>query len=107
MRSKVIEKGWLEDDLKKAQKELKGAREYILAQELLIGELVSQIETTDEIQAHSELELHEMEGACRLAIETLQSYEQSIKNFGLLFGNGTRCISKLKEAIGEQELTSL
>jgi len=33
MRSKVIEKGWLEDDLKKAQKELKEAKEYILAQE--------------------------------------------------------------------------
>lgn len=102
MRSKVIEKGWLEDDLKKAQKELKEAQEYILAQERLIQELVSQIETNDEIQDHSELELHEMEGACRLAIETLQGYEQSIKNFGLLFGAGNRCITKLKEAIGRR-----
>jgi len=102
MRSKVIEKGWLEDDLKKAQKELKEAQDYILTQEALIGELVSQIETKDEIQSYSELELHEMEGACRLAIETLQSYEQSIKNFGLLFGAGNRCIAKLKEAIGDK-----
>ena len=107
MRSKVIEKGWLEDDLKKAQKELKEDQEYILAQERLIKELVSQIETKDEIQANSELELHEMGSACKLAIETLQSYEQSIKNFGLLFGAGNRCITKLKEAIGERELSSL
>ena len=103
MRSKVIEKGWLEDDIKKAQKELKEAKEYILAQERLIQELVSQIETKDEIQDHMEVELHEMEGACRLAIETLQGYEQSIKNFGLLFGTGKECIRKLKEAIGDKE----
>lgn len=103
MRSKVIEKGWLEDDLKKAQKELKEAREYILASEILIQELVSEIETKDEILCLQEHNLDKMESACRLAIGTLQGYEPSIKNFGLLFGNGKECIRKLKEAIGDKE----
>jgi len=63
MRSKVIEKGWLEDDLKKAQKELKEAREYILASEILIQELVSQIETKDEILCLQEHDL-DKNGEC-------------------------------------------
>lgn len=102
MRSKTIEKNWLEDDINKLKKELKEAQDCILAQEVLIEELVSQIETKDEIQSNSELELYEMEGACRLAISTLQGYEQCIKNFGLLFGAGNNCISKLKEALGKK-----
>ena len=102
MKSKAINKNWLEDDIASLKKELKEAKDYILAQEVLVQELVSQIETKDDIQSNSELELHEMEGACRLAISTLQGYEQSIKNFGLLFGAGNNCISKLKEAIGEK-----
>ena len=104
MKSKITNKNknWLEVDIASLKKELKEAQDYILAQEALVQELVSQIETKDEIQSNSELELHEMEGACRLAINTLQSYEQSIKNFGLLFGNGKECIRKLKEAIGDK-----
>jgi len=43
MRSKVITKGWLEDDIKKLQKELKEV------QERLVEELVSEIETKDAI----------------------------------------------------------
>ena len=101
MRSKVLEKNWLEDDIKKLKKELKEAKDYILAQERLVEELVSQIETKDEIQSLSELDLYEMEGACKYAISTLQNYEQYVKNFGLLFGAGKDCISALKAAIGE------
>jgi len=103
MKSKVIEKNWLEDDLKRLQKELKEAREYILAQESLITELVSQIETKDAIQDQQEVELELMTVACKYAISTLQSYEQTIRNFGLLFGNGKECIRQLKVVIGEQE----
>jgi len=57
MISKVIEKGWLEDDLKKLQKELKGTKEYVLAQEELIEELFSQIETKDELIYQEQLPL--------------------------------------------------
>ena len=103
MKSKVINKNWLEDDIASLKKELKESQDYILAQEALVQELVSQIETKEEIQSNSELELYEMEGACRLAISTLQGYEQSIKNFGLLFGTGQACINKLKEALGDKE----
>ena len=103
MRSKTIGKNWLEDDVNKLKKELKEAQDYILAQEALVQELVSQIETKDEIEVNSDLELHKMECAIRYAVATLYGYEQSIKKFGLLFGAGQVCINKLKEVIGDKE----
>ncbi len=36
--------------------------------------------------------------AAKLALDTLHAYEASIKQFGLLFGNGTRAIEALKKA---------
>ena len=104
MKSKITNKNknWLEVDIASLKKELKEAQDYILAQEALIQELVSQIETKDEIEVNSDLELHKMECAIRYAVATLYGYEQSIKKFGLLFGNGKECIRKLKEAIGDK-----
>lgn len=88
------------DDLEKEPEE---AREYILATDVLIKELVSEIETKDELLYQKELEVELMTNVCKYAISTLQSYEQSIRNFGLLFGNGKECIRQLKLVIGEQE----
>ncbi len=36
--------------------------------------------------------------AAKLALDALRGYEASIKQFGLLFGNGTRAIEALKKA---------
>jgi len=90
------------DRISKLQEELKEAKSYILAQELLVKELASEIETKDEIQSNYARDLYEMEGACRFAISALYAYEPCIKNFGLLFGTGKECIIKLKAAIGDK-----
>jgi len=90
------------DVIRKLQEELKEAKSYILAQEKLIEELVSQIETKDEIQSNYARDLYEMECACRCAISALYAYEPCIKNFGLLFGTGKECINLLKAAIGDK-----
>jgi len=90
------------DVSKKLKQELKEAKDYVLAQEKLIEELVSQIETKDKIQSNHERELYEMECACRCAISALYAYEPCIKNFGLLFGTGKECINLLKAAIGDK-----